>query len=290
MVVYDDAADSPSYDSYALVEFETSNDATSARSKLHHSRLFGQQLEVHFETKVPPPFRKMLEGARRTNSDDHRQPSDYSPEASPAPADHRYPPDRHGARYPPRGPSSYERRDRADDMRSSRAPPPPPPGAPPAYESRRGYDDRAGARYQTPQRPPYRPYSARRDYGEQGSYGASYSHGHRARAPYGDRDARGHDGYGSYHERRAPGRSVSPARRDSREAHEPAESGSWGDDRPERSNNGRAPSPRRAHSRGQSQVRNESGNWGRSPSPAAQPARSPAEAAAFNEDSLFSAP
>ncbi|KAJ2803108.1 hypothetical protein H4R21_002161 [Coemansia helicoidea] len=300
--------------SYAFVEFESAGDATAARSKLHHSRLFGSQLEVHFETKVPQPFRQMLEGARRSRSPSHnRAPrtTDHSPELSPA--DPRYPAERGHMRHASHA-APYDKRDRPDAMRGTHgAPPPPPAYSRPVYANRGGADERDAPRYHAQQqRPPYRAYNARREQGdyqfrhEAGDYGAGYSS--QPRATYGDRAPYNPERYNAYHEpRRRDSRSMSPGRRDGRSAspvrgndrlasperrdgQEPQTSGgSWSDDRPPRSRNEHGDSGHRSHSHGPAPERQNSA-WDLEMTAEVPPVKTPTEAGHFNEDSLFAAP
>ncbi|KAJ2777884.1 hypothetical protein H4R18_004924 [Coemansia javaensis] len=273
----------PNENPYAFIEFEVSNNATAARSKLHHSRIFGYQLEVHFETKIPPQFRPMLDEpliGEPAAADDSRQPAEYSGQASPA-----EPEPRHAPRYAPRGPPAHERADRVSIAHtSSRGPAAAAQSSSSSsgYAARRAPDDRAAPRYRTTQaRPAYRPYTTRREYGAPYSGGGG-GHSYRQRTPY-ERSPRSPDGrspgeHSPRHSgRRTSGRSMSPAR-DGDDARAPAEA----DEYPAR-DGGR----RRSRSRDVSLGRDNSGAWEDPRSPAAQ---HPEQAAAASEDALFSAP
>ncbi|KAJ1992686.1 hypothetical protein GGI26_002502 [Coemansia sp. RSA 1358] len=46
---------------YAFIDFNSSSEATLARSKMHNSQIRGFNLEVHFDTKIPRQFHNLLD-------------------------------------------------------------------------------------------------------------------------------------------------------------------------------------------------------------------------------------
>ncbi|KAJ2555961.1 hypothetical protein EV175_002149 [Coemansia sp. RSA 1933] len=55
------------FEEYAFIDFNNSNEATLARSKLHSTKLRGYPLEVHFDNKIPQQFYGLLDDRRDDN-------------------------------------------------------------------------------------------------------------------------------------------------------------------------------------------------------------------------------